>query len=124
MDVEGDGATKKRRRSKPPNRLGNYADDDDLVEINGRKVKDLIHWIKDQNLGNMKERAENEKERKYQLAKYERKRAKAQEEVDRNDEDSAAKKALVLAQEAVQAVEKHIEVAKRKLMEYDAQHPR
>ena len=124
MDVEGDGATKKRRRSKPPNRLGNYADDDDLVEINGRKVKDLIHWIKDQNLGNMKERAENEKERKHQLAKYERKRAKAQEEVDRNREDSAAKEALVLAQEAVQAVEKHIEVAERKLMEYDAQHPR
>tara|TARA_B100000902_G_C26881240_1_gene702713 strand:- start:160 stop:627 length:468 start_codon:yes stop_codon:yes gene_type:complete len=116
-------AASSTRRSKRPDRLGDFATHDDLVEINGRKVNDPISWIKDDEPDNMAKRAANEKERNKLLAKFKRMRAAAQERYDSNPTDRKAKYYLTLARERVQAAKKHIEVAKRKLREYDAQHP-
>ena len=146
MDVEGDGGSDgnggtlpaptwsevvhkaeylSTRKRKQPNFLGNFEIHDDVVEVNGRKVKDPLHWIKDDltNQDNMAKRAEKMKERKEWLETFRQQRAAAQATYDKNPNDRKAAKRLMLARETVQAAKRHIEVVKERLAEYDALHP-
>jgi hypothetical protein len=118
MDVEGnmDGDTSNAAlpRTRTTRNQGRHKEEE----------YDPISWIQDDELDNMAKRAENEEERNQMLAKYERELAKAQKTYDRDPKNRRAENALTLARETVEAAEKHIRKARRKLAAYDAQHGR
>jgi len=123
-ELHAEASSSSTRRSKRPDRLGDFATHDDLVEINGRKVNDPISYIKEDldHPWDMALRVQKKEERKEMLKVFEGKRDLAEQRFQLDTKDKTAEQAFVLAQEEVQAVRKSMEVARRKLREYDAQH--